>query len=169
LRWNLDTDSFEVNLQLDNKPFTRKGILSINSIYDPLGFIAPAVITEKILLREISSGAWDAPIPSENLQVWEQWMHSLKPLRGLEVPRQYVPSSLSKEPGAEFHIFCDASEKAIFAVAYVKELKPSAASPSLGFVIGKAKVAPSGGHTIPRLELCSAVLAAEFWQMISSQ
>jgi hypothetical protein len=54
LRWNLDTDSSEVNLQLDNKPFTRRGILSIiNSIYDPLGFIAPAVITGKILLREI--------------------------------------------------------------------------------------------------------------------
>jgi hypothetical protein len=96
-------------------------------------------------------------------------MHSLKSLQGLEVPRQYVPSSLSKEPGAEFHIFCDASEKAICAVAYVKEPKPSAASPSLGFVIGKAKVAPSGGHKIPRLELCSAVLAAELWQMISTQ
>jgi hypothetical protein len=30
----------------------------------------------------------------------------------------------------------------------------------LGFVMGKAKLAPQAGHSIPRLELCGAVLAS---------
>ena len=66
----------------------------------------------------------------------------------------------------ELHVFSDASEKAIAAVAYLtcqdKENKTS-----IGFVLGKAKVAPKHGHTIPRLELCAAVLAAEIAEFIS--
>ena len=36
----------------------------------------------------------------------------------------------------------------------------------MGFVLGKAKVAPSHGCTIPRLELCAAVLAVEITDFI---
>jgi hypothetical protein len=53
--------------------------------------------------------------------------------------------------------------EAISAVAYVKS------DDNFGFVMGKSKVAPTSGHTIPRLELCSAVLATELWQIISEQ
>lgn len=31
----------------------------------------------------------------------------------------------------------------------------------VGFIISKAKLAPHPAHTVPRLELCAAVLAAE--------
>ena len=34
------------------------------------------------------------------------------------------------------------------------------------FIIGKAKVAPKNGHTIPRLELCAAVLATEIYETV---
>ncbi|XP_061191716.1 uncharacterized protein LOC133199932 [Saccostrea echinata] len=57
----------------------------------------------------------------------------------------------------------NASEKAIAAVAYLTSDKHL----SVGFVLGKAKVAPTHGHTIPRLELCAAVLATEIGQTIS--
>lgn len=42
-------------------------------------------------------------------------------------------------------------------------------SSSTGFVLGKSKVAPMSGHTIPRLELCAAVLAIELAQMARDQ
>jgi hypothetical protein len=39
----------------------------------------------------------------------------------------------------------------------------------LGFVMGKAKLAPQAGHSIPRLELCGAVLATEIGQFVAKQ
>jgi hypothetical protein len=170
LPWNLETDTFSVNLEFGSTPFTRRGILStLNSIYDPLGFLAPAVISGKILLREISpkGKAWDEQLSTSDLVLWEQWKQSLKPLQSFDLPRMYVPTSLSTKTDYTFHVFSDASEKAIAAVVYVQV--PSAPKSGLGFVIGKAKVAPTSGHTIPRLELCSALLATELWQLVSAQ
>ena len=60
----------------------------------------------------------------------------------------------------ELHIFADASQEAIGAVAYLKTFDNSG-SHHLGFVHAKAKVASLHGHTIPRLELCAAVLASQ--------
>ena len=58
-------------------------------------------------------------------------------------------------------IFSDASTKAIAAVAYLKTVDHEAQC-HVGFVVGKAKLAPHPEHTIPRrLELCAAVLAVE--------
>ena len=38
--WDLETDAFTFKVSLPEKPFTRRGVLSIvNSVYDPLGFV----------------------------------------------------------------------------------------------------------------------------------
>ena len=65
----------------------------------------------------------------------------------------------------ELLVYCDASELAIAAVGYLKTTNPDGFT-STGFVLGKAKVSPMSGHTIPRLELCAAVLAVEVAQVI---
>jgi hypothetical protein len=39
----------------------------------------------------------------------------------------------------------------------------------IGFVFGKSKVAPKHGHTIPRLELCAAVLAVEIAETLTDE
>lgn len=57
-------------------------------------------------------------------------------------------------------MFCDASKPAISEVAYLFMYFPDGKC-EIGFVLGKTKVAPSSGHTIPRLELCAAVLGVE--------
>lgn len=61
------------------------------------------------------------------------------------------------------HVFCDASEVAISAVAYVEN------QGQYGFILGKSKLTPLHGHSIPRLELFGAVLAVEFAQSVSEQ
>lgn len=71
--------------------------------------------------------------------------------------------SLSKADKPEIHVYSDASEKANAAVAFVKDPETG----RYGFILGKAKLAPLLGHTIPRLELCAAVLATEIGDIIT--
>ncbi|XP_070203432.1 uncharacterized protein [Littorina saxatilis] len=166
--WNLKNDTLSVALDFEDTADTRRGILStLGRLYDPLGFIAPATIAGKIILRELcpDGRAWDEPLSAAQMEKWKLWKRSLETLQGVDIPRMYLPASLTQSSDVEFHVFCDSSEKAIASVAYVKA-KDSQNSP-IGFVMGKAKVAPQSGHTIPRLELCSAVLATELWQLIS--
>lgn len=65
-------------------------------------------------------------------------------------------------------MFSDASEKVIAAVAYLKTTDLDG-NCHTGFIAGKAKLAPQPEHTIPRLELCAAVLAVNLMENITSE
>ena len=165
LAWDLKRDSFVFDIPELDKPFTRRGLLStVNSVYDPVGFLAPFIIMGKILLREATPPGveWDSPLSPEHREAWQQWQLSLEALRDVTIPRMYIDSSISHASDVELLIFSDASEKAISAAAYIR----ANSKPQLSFVLGKAKLAPLGGHTIPRLELCGAVLAVELHDLI---
>lgn len=171
LNWDLMSDTFTFKISDDEKPFTRQGILStVNSIYDPLGFVAPVTIQGKAILRELTqdNGDWDSPLPQEMEEMWIKWRSSLKDLGSLRVPRPYTEVSPTKVSRRELIVFCDASTKAIAAVAYLK-LTDSNGAIHMGFVMGKAKLTPVPEHTVPRLELCAAVLAVELAEIISSE
>lgn len=48
LSWNLETDCFTYLVSQEEKPFTRRGVLSsVNSLYNPLGFVAPITMQRK--------------------------------------------------------------------------------------------------------------------------
>ncbi|VDI41660.1 Hypothetical predicted protein, partial [Mytilus galloprovincialis] len=48
LYWDLATDCFTYRISEESKPFTRRGVLStLNSLFDPLGFVAPVIIKGK--------------------------------------------------------------------------------------------------------------------------
>lgn len=57
-------------------------------------------------------------------------------------------------------VFCDASTNAIAAVAYSRVTNTSG-NVEVGFMFGKAKLAPQPEISVPRLELCAAVLAMD--------
>lgn len=55
VRWSVTSDTFGFDIVVKPKPPTRGGILSVvSSVYDPLGFVSPFILTVKILqdLRE---------------------------------------------------------------------------------------------------------------------
>ncbi|XP_033729157.1 uncharacterized protein LOC117318260 [Pecten maximus] len=72
------------------------------------------------------------------------------------------------DTSTELHIYSDASEKAISAVAYLRS-DNAIHQPRYDFVMGKSKVAPRHGHTIPRLELCAAVMAVEIAETLTEE
>ncbi|XP_033761542.1 uncharacterized protein LOC117343309 [Pecten maximus] len=168
LEWDMASDEFKFDIEVktSNTPLTRRSMLSeLNSIYDPLGFVAPVTIQGKILMREITKGYnWDEPIEQDLEKKWKVFKETVRTLKDFKVPRMIVPLSLSTAGNAELHVFSDASEKAVSAVAYLKVCREEIQY--TGFVMGKTKLAPSHGHSIPRLELCGALLATELAQIV---
>lgn len=72
--WQIKSNSFSFNINLKEKPDTRHGILSvIASLYDPLGFVAPFVLSGKCILQELChrSIGWDDLLPADLYPLWE--------------------------------------------------------------------------------------------------
>lgn len=110
---------------------------------------------------------WDAPLTDEQITWCNEWRQSLGLLSELKIPRVYTSMSFGSCDSKEVHVYCDASKHVIAAVGYL--LAKIKDQEGLGFILEKAKVAPSHGHTIPHLELCAAVLSTEIAKYISEQ
>lgn len=106
--------------------------------------------------------------PPEKRDQWTEWKNSLTALSNLKVPRPYAPVPSTEVQDQRLCVFCDASVKAIVAVAYLRT-KDMKGQCHIGFVMGKAKLAPLPEHTIPRLELCAALLAVELAHTIARE
>ena len=62
--WAIDSDCFQFQITLKDRPATRRGILSaVSSVYDPLGFLAPFVLNGKRILQDICKlqSDWNVP------------------------------------------------------------------------------------------------------------
>ncbi|XP_056000356.1 uncharacterized protein LOC130048119 [Ostrea edulis] len=171
LNWELQSDSFTYRLSMAERPFSKRGLLStINGIYDPIGFVSPVVVSGKILMRETLRGSdnWDDRLPAHLLDKWLNWKNSLKFLEDVHIPRTYTPTSLLIARSKELHVFSDASEMVIASVAYLRTVD-AMDNIYVGFILGKSKLAPASGHSIPRLELCAAVLSAQLFDTIREE
>ena len=167
LSWNPRHDcfSFQITLEESTK-VTKRYVLSIISrIFDPLGLISPVVVSAKILLQElwIRKLDWDAPLPSDLSDSWKEYVRSLRYLREISIPRwtEQLPETI----GVELHGFADASSKAYAAVVYIRVLT-SMDRIKVCLLMSKTKVAPIKTVSIPRLELCAAVLLSKLMEFI---
>jgi hypothetical protein len=114
LCWNVKDDTFLFKVPKDEKPFTRRGLLStVNSLFDPIGFISPITISGKILHRECAPEGidWDQPLSTKHLHRSKAWQSSLQGLSDIPIPRMLSRTSVSLAKVTEVHIFSDASEK----------------------------------------------------------
>lgn len=56
LLWEIRSDTFTFFASTEVKPYTRRGVLStVNSVFDPLGLLAPVTIQGRALLHELTS------------------------------------------------------------------------------------------------------------------
>ena len=86
----------------------------------------------------------------------------------MSVPRCYKPKESWDVTRAEVHAFSDASKNAIAAAVYLRLFNDQGET-SVSLVYGQAKVAPIHPTSIPRLELCGAVLATEAARKVTQE
>lgn len=166
-QWNVDHDTFTFSMAVKKRPTTRRGILSVvHSVYDPLGFLAPVILTGKRILQDLCKIklGWDEDIPEVIAHHWQRWMAELEQLNDFYVDRCFTPKDFGVIKAAQLHHFCDASEVGYGTVSYLR-LTSCSNNVHSAFIMGKARVAPLKQTTIPRLELAAAVLAVRMDRM----
>ena len=130
-------------------------------MFDVLGWFSPTVIKAKILLQKlwVHKIDWDDIVPRDVLEIWRRWRSELQSLSNKCLPRCYFPKGVQKF-STQLHGFCDASEHAYAAVAYIR-MTDTEDAVHTSLVISKTRVAPLKSLTIPRLELCGAELLSQ--------
>ncbi len=96
VQWNVSNDSFQYDVNITAREATKRGILSfVSSIYDPLGIVAPFVLTAKIILQDLCRQklGWDDEIPGTAINRWNSWIKELPNLVKLVVPSCFKPEN----------------------------------------------------------------------------
>jgi hypothetical protein len=131
---------------------TKRSISSVIArIYDPLGLLAPVIVRAKMMLQRVWSLKidWDESLPSDIHCEWNRYYDQLLILNDIRFPRKTVINTAVR---IEIHGFCDASEKAYGACAYLRTFNVDGLIQTR-LLIARSKVAPLKTLTIPRLEL----------------
>lgn len=169
--WDPTEDCFFLQVHTPDRPFTKRGILSVvNSLYDPLGIASPVILTGKLIQRAVllnkknspegmEQYGWDDILPEDQYSNWLNWLNSLPDIKNMKVVRCFLPNNFELR-SQEFHIYSDASEKAIGYVIYVRSVD-TLGKVHVCFVEGSSRITPRAATTIPRLELCAAVEAVK--------
>ena len=170
VHWNVVNDTFGFQISEKKNPQTRRGILStVSSVYDPLGFASPFILTSKIILQQLCKKrlGWDDPIPDAELEEWKAWQHDLPKLELFNINRCFKPVSFTPTI-YELHHFSDASERGYGAVSYLRALNGEG-DVHCSFIMAKARVAPLKAMTIPRMELAAAALATRLDALVGQE
>ncbi|XP_055678155.1 uncharacterized protein LOC129786924 [Lutzomyia longipalpis] len=187
--WHPKADTFQYRTAKfdETLPVTKHSILSETArIYDPCGFIGPIITTAKLIFQEtwFRKVDWHDKVPEDLKVRWLEFMSDLEHIGEIKIPRCISPlQSVSRR---ELHIFCDASKRAYGAVVYVVSSDDSG-NRSSRMLTSKSRVSPyddknnlnlelieqcseesSEQLTIPRAELCGAVMAVELAGVVAT-
>ncbi|XP_041452039.1 uncharacterized protein LOC121405436 [Drosophila obscura] len=157
IHWDPEKDNLSYNVCLSSNPDSNKRqVLSdVARIFDPLGILSPVVVQFKIMFQELwlLDLDWDTELPPKIADWWKKCRNDLNVLQELRLPR-FVDN---KEDRIELHGFSDASIKAYAAVVYSRLVQANG-TVSVSLIAGKTRVAPLKQQSLPRLELCGALL-----------
>ncbi|GFW55599.1 integrase catalytic domain-containing protein [Trichonephila clavipes] len=139
--WKSQKDCFIFKIAVELKDsYTKRCVLStIARLFDPLGLLGPVVESQDL--------------HAESLDV-----------RSICIGRCIVHPQATR---VELHGFADASEKCYGAVIYCRSQSPDGAT-TVKLVTSKSRVAPVKSVTMPRLELCAAVLLAKLMKRVET-
>ena len=168
--WNTNTDelSFTLNSLKDYPTgrITKRILLSgTTKPFDPLGILAPIILTLKILFQTtcVKGDSWDDQLPAKQQEIWDRFLEEAKQFNGLRVPRCYGDLS---DGTVTLIGFGDASESAYAACIYLHYKSKEKVISTL--VAAKTRVAPVKKITLPRLELLAALCLSKLMVKIQS-
>ena len=171
IHWDTDKDFLHVTTPefKTNQPSTKRYVSSIIAkIFDMLVWYSPAVLPAKLLLQELwkLKDSWDDSLPENMLQKWKTWLQEIPCITQLSIPRHMGKAS-NQVHSRQLHGFCDASLQAYGGVVYLRTLYTDTTF-SVSIVMSKSRVAPIKPQTIPRLELCGALMLPELLCLVST-
>ncbi|XP_055634308.1 uncharacterized protein LOC129774572 [Toxorhynchites rutilus septentrionalis] len=162
LTWNPLSDELLIAGELEHiedqkRRTTKRRIYSeVAKLYAPLGLYSPTVVLAKLLVQQLwkCKIGWDDSVEESFVQQWCNIKQTLPHLKKITIPRQvtYIGAI-----DFELHGFTDSSNLAYGACVYVRSLFPDG-SAKCRLLSSKSKVAPLHELTIPRKELCAALL-----------
>uniref|UniRef100_A0A2S2PTX9 Integrase catalytic domain-containing protein n=1 Tax=Schizaphis graminum TaxID=13262 RepID=A0A2S2PTX9_SCHGA len=162
---NLDCFIYKVSLPIAEHKITKRGVLSnIARLFDPLGLLGPVIVIAKILMQQLWKLKinWDDELSTEMQMKWKKYLKGLDQCNNLTIPRWL---QCDNTVNIYVHGFADASCKAYGACLYVVCTRTDGSRHSQ-LVCAKSRIAPINIITIPRLELCAAVLLSKLIQKI---
>ncbi|XP_058449212.1 uncharacterized protein LOC131429180 [Malaya genurostris] len=167
--WETGPDQFcfDVRDIKHGEQWTKRKIFSaIAQLYDPLGLVSPVIAWAKIHMQQLwlSSVGWDDPVTVTVNARWEEFYVQLPELRSFKIPRCLF---LAKPTDTQFHVFCDASELAYGACIYARSTNKDGEI-KVTLISSKSRVAPLKRLSLPRLELCAALLGAKLYARVSA-
>jgi len=107
---------------------------------------------------------WDQPMPPTLRTRWQRYADTLHELESLSLPRW---TGVSPAGGLELHGFSDASERTYAAAIYLRGTGPLGQVVT-SLLIAKTKVAPVKPMSIPRMELCGALLVTRLLRQMAT-
>ena len=165
--WSPEGDSFTYHTYTTNCTPTKRNVLSfISKLFDPLNLINPIIFKAKLIIQDIwkAKVGWDDPLPDNILNHWDKFKSFFPQIEQIKIPRYIIDINFIS---IRLVIFGDASKLGYGSVAYIHiELNNSKTISNL--VRAKSRLNPLKGLTIPRAELCAALLSTQLAQDIVS-
>lgn len=163
--WLPVTDTLKCStLIAKSKKSTKRGILSILAqIFDPLGLVSPTVFIAKMIIQRFwqLQLIWNASIPIELHTKWCEFYEHLYWLELLNPEERFLPNAVR----INLYGFSDASEVAYDAAIYCRTVN-NYGNTVVHFLCSKSRIALLKNDTLPRLELCAALLLADLYKKV---
>lgn len=166
VHWDPSTDTFGYHAKADEMSITKRSVLStIARLYDPIGALGPVLLWAKGVMQAlwVEKVGWDSPLPTSLMTKWRQFLEELTVLSQVSIPR-HIDIRQVKE--VQLVGFADASQRGYAAIVFLRTVD-NLGQFNVYFIACKTKVAPLKSSqndttlTIPRLELCAALLLAK--------
>ena len=168
ITWSTDGDKLHYSIHSIKitERITKRNILSeIAKIYDPLGLLGPVILYAKKLMQDVwrCGLQWDESVPQHIYTEWTEFARQLELMNKVSFDRKLFTEAYEE---IQIHGFCDASNVGYGACLYVRTRGKNKII-SVRLLCAKSRVAPVKTVTIPRLELCGALLLARLYREVS--